>query len=341
MTSHAPPKAGITLYSFTPDFHAGRMSLDDLFAKAAELDMGPGLEIIGFQSIRGFPQVTPEFERHFKGLLERHGFEPSCLDCNADRALRSDRLLTDDELYEYLAAQLRAAHQLGFPAARMQWTAPLSVTERLVPLAEYLDVRMGVEIHAPETVQSPWVLAQREWHTKHQSPYLGFVIDFGATTSQISPSVFDVYRAKGLSDELLRAISERWHELDGRQFEAHDEIGAFVELAMRMGAPQDQAINLAVFAVGIHGHGRPRQWLDIMDQIVHVHGKFFHVTEDGVEPAVPVAETIRVLVEGGYTGYVSSEYEGWHWDTTSDAWEMVQREQRIIRGALADAATTV
>jgi sugar phosphate isomerase/epimerase len=341
VSTHALPKPGVTLYSFTRDFHSGRLTLDDLFAKAAELDLGPGLEIIGFQSIRNFPNVTDEFERHFKGLVDRYGFELSCLDCNADRAVRSDRLLTEDELYEYLAAQLRAAHRLGFPTARMQWAAPLSVMERLVPLAEQLDVRMGVEIHAPETVSSPWVLEQREWHAKHQSPYLGFVADFGSTTTGISPSMLEVYSAQGLSDELLQAVSDRWHELDGRQFEAHDEIGAFVGLAMSKGAAFDQAINIAVFSVGIHGHGDPRMWLEIMDQLVHVHAKFFHVTDDGIEPAVPVAETIRVLVEGGYTGYISSEYEGWHWDIASDAFEMVQREQRIIRGVLDEAAARV
>jgi sugar phosphate isomerase/epimerase len=339
--SQALPKTGVTLYSFTPDFHAGRMTLEELFQKAADLDMGPGLEIIGFQSIRGFPNLTPEFERQLKGLLDRHGFEPSCLDCNADRAIRSDRLLTDDELYEYLAAQLQVAHRLGFPTARMQWTAGAEVMTRLVPLAEQLDVRMGVEIHAPETVDSPWVLALRDWYAKTQSPYLGFVTDFGSTTAGLSPSLFDAYRAKGVSDEALNAISERWHSLSGTHFEAHDEIGAFMQLAMSLGVPSDQAINLAVFAVGIHGHGEPRMWLEIADQIVHVHAKFFNVTEDLVEPAVPVAETIRVLIEAGYTGYISSEYEGWHWDTASDAWAMIQREQRIIRGVLEEAAAAV
>jgi hypothetical protein len=207
-----------------------------------------------------------------------------------------------------------------------------------VPLAEQLDVKMGVEIHAPETPDSPWVVAQREWHAKHQSPYLGFVIDFGSTAGDLSPSLFDAYRAKGVPEEALDAVSARWHSLSGTQFEAHDEIGAFMQLAMSHGVPPDQAINLAVFAVGIHGHGEPRQWLDIADQIVHAHAKFFNVTEDLVEPAVPVADTIRVLIEAGYTGYISSEYEGWHWDTTSDAWEMIQRQQRIIRGVLEEAA---
>ncbi len=331
------PQTAVTLYSFTPDFHAGRHDLDQLVARAAELGMGPGLEIVGFQSIRDFPNLTPEFERHFRGLLDRHGFEPACLDCNADRALRSDRMLSEDELYEYLAAQLRAAHRLGFPAARMQWTAGLPVMERLVPLAEQLDVRMGVEIHAPETVDSGWVLAQREWHAKHQSPHLGFTIDFGSVTNQISPTMFQAFREKGVAEELFSAFSERWHALDGQRFEAHEQMGNFIQLAHQYGAG-DHAINMSVFAVGIHGHGRPRMWLEISDQIVHVHAKFFHVDEHGVEPSVPVAEQVQTLIDAGYGGYISSEWEGWHWDLHSDAFEQVQREQRIIRSVLEAAA---
>jgi hypothetical protein len=41
-----------------------------------------------------------------------------------------------------------------------------------------------------------------------------------------------------------------------------------------------------------------------------------------------------MLVDGGYTGFVSSEYEGWHWDTTSDPFEMVVRQQELCRRIL-------
>ena len=332
----ALPKTSITLYSFTPDFHAGRYTFEQLMERAAERNMGPGLELVGFQSIRGFPEVAPEFERQFRTLVERHGFELASLDCNADRALRSDRMLTEDELYEYLALQLRAAHRLGFPTARMQWTAGLAVMERLVPLAEQLDVRMGVEIHAPETVDSPWVLAQREWHARHESPYLGFTADFGSVTTQVSPTMFDAFREKGVSEDLFEEFGQRWHELDGQHFDAHEQMGKFIQLAHQHGAG-DHAINMSVFAVGIHGHGDPRMWLEIADQIVHVHAKFFHVDETGVDPAVPIAEQVQALVEGGYEGYMSTEWEGWHWDLHSEAFEQVARQQRIVRDALSRA----
>lgn len=330
------PKLGVTLYSFTPDFHAGRYTFEDLIVRAAELGLGPGLEVIGFQSFRNFPRISPELEKRFLRLVDEHGWELSCVDGNVDVAVRADRLLTEDELVDYVGAQLETAARLGFPVLRIQNQATPSVVERLLPLAERLDVKLGMEIHAPETVRSPWVLALRELYARLDSPYLGFIPDFGASTRGISPSVFDVFRAKGVSEELLGAIAERWDELGTREFEAHEEIGNFIGLAHSMGAG-DHAVNLAVFAVGIHGHQDPRAWQEILPDVVHVHGKFFDIGEDGREPVVPIEELIDVLVEGGYAGYISSEYEGWHWNTESDAFEMVARQQALCRSALERA----
>jgi sugar phosphate isomerase/epimerase len=330
----ALPRLGVTLYSFTPDFHAGRYSFEDLIGLAAERDLGRGLEVIGFQSFRGFPRMTADVERRFLRLVDEHGWELSCLDGNVDVAVRADRLLTEDEIVAYLEVQLEAAGRLGFPVLRLQNQATPAVMERLLPAAERLGVKLGMEIHAPETVTSPWVLALRELYARLDSPYLGFIPDFGASTTRISPSVFDVFRAKGVSDELLDAIAERWEELGTREFEAHEEIGRFIGLAHSMGAG-DHAVNLAVFAVGIHGHQDPQAWTEILPDVVHVHGKFFDVREDGRDPAVPIEELLDVLVAGGYDGYVSAEYEGWHWNTDADAFEQVARMQAACRAALA------
>jgi hypothetical protein len=177
------------------------------------------------------------------------------------------------------------------------------------------------------------VLALRELYARLDSPRLGFIPDFGASTRGISPSVFETFRAKGVSEELLQAIAERWEELGTREFEAHEEIGNFIGLAHSMGAG-DHAVNLAVFAVGIHGHQDPQAWAEILPDVVHVHGKFFEIADDGREPVVPIEELIDVLVAGGYEGYISSEYEGWHWNTQSDAFEQVARQQALCRRAL-------
>ena len=327
------PRLGVTLYSFTPDFHAGRYTFEDLVVEAAQRGLGPGLEVIGFQSFRGFPHMSPEVETRFLRLVDEHGWELSCLDGNVDVAVRADRLLDEDELVAYMEAQLEAAARLGFPVLRVQNQATPAVMERLLPSAERLGVKLGMEIHAPETVRSPWVLALRELYARLDSPYLGFIPDFGASTLGISPSVFETFRAKGVSEELLQAIATRWDELGGRDFEAHEEIGNFIGLAHSMGAG-DHAVNLAVFAVGIHGHQDAAAWAEILPDVVHVHGKFFDIGDDGREPVVPVEELIDVLVAGGYDGFISSEYEGWHWNTRADAFEMVARQQALCRRAL-------
>ena len=75
-------------------------------------------------------------------------------------------------------------------------------------------------------------------------------------------------------------------------------------------------------------------WLEIFPWIKHVHGKFFGIDENGEEPSVPVRDLIRLLVENGYSGAISSEYEGWHWDTTSDCFDMVVRQQALCRQIL-------
>ncbi len=293
--------------------------------------------MIGFQSFRGFPHVPAEIERRFLELVDRHGWELACLDANVDVAVRADRLLDEDEIVEYVGAQLETAGRLGFPVLRIQNMATPRVVERLVPRAEELDVKLGMEIHAPETVRSPWVMALRELYDRLDSPYAGFIPDFGASTLGISPSVYEIYRAKGVSEELLDEISRRWDELGARPFEAHVEIGNLIGLAHSMGAG-DHAVNLAVFAVGIHGHQPVEAWGEIMPHVVHVHGKFFDI-RDGGDPVVPFGALFRVLVEHGYTGYVSSEYEGWHWDIESDAFEMVARQQALCRQVLEDLGT--
>jgi hypothetical protein len=150
--------------------------------------------------------------------------------------------------------------------------------------------------------------------------------------------VFETFRAKGVREKLLDEIAARWDELGTRDFEAHEEIGSFIALAHSMGAG-DHAVNLAVFAVGIHGHQDPRAWAEILPDVVHVHGKFFDIRE-GREPVVPFEELLDVLVDGGYTGYISSEYEGWHWNTRSDAFEMVASQQALCRSMLEKHLTS-
>jgi sugar phosphate isomerase/epimerase len=172
---------GVTLYSFTNPFHARELSFEQLLARVAELKLGPGVEVIGFQSIRGFPEVSDAFAERFRELMAKYGLKPSALSVNADAAIRRGTMMSVEETVAYLEPQLRAAAKLGFPVVRSQFAAPPEAIRRLLPLIEKLEIRVGPEVHAPLGVNSPPVLAYREMYAKVNSPFLGFVISRRST----------------------------------------------------------------------------------------------------------------------------------------------------------------
>jgi hypothetical protein len=173
----------------------------------------------------------------------------------------------------------------------------------------------------------------RDLYARLDSPHLGWIPDFGASTSGLSPSLLNAFRAKGVSDALLDALAERWHAVGNSDVERDAEFAAITQLAREHGAGE-HALSLAVFCVGIHGHMAPGDWNEIMDDVVHVHGKFFGIGPDGREPAVPYEQLLEVFYDGGYEGYVSSEWEGWHWDASFDPFTMVAGHQALERRIL-------
>ena len=127
--------------------------------------------------MRGYPNLDPEFERSFKNLVKHYELEPSCLSANIDMARRRDRLMTQDEVKEALAAQVEFGRRLGFPVVKAQ-----KIEDDLYPwaadLADKAGVKLGIEIHAPVFVEHPLVVGLREVYDRIDSPALGFVPDW-------------------------------------------------------------------------------------------------------------------------------------------------------------------
>jgi len=65
------------------------------------------------------------------------------------------------------------------------------------------------------------------------------------------------------------------------------------------------------------GSGRIRSWPSIratsfpnLPYVFHMHAKFWGVSDDLEEGSIPFDKVVDALIEGGYAGYLSSEYEG-------------------------------
>lgn len=322
------PKLGATLFAFTNEWHAREYNLEQLIAKIAQRELGPGLEVIGYQSFRGFPHIGDDDAARFRDLVAQHGLTPSCLGLNADVAIRRGKMMSVDEQVAYHAPQLEAAAKLGFPVARLQFAAPAEVAIRLLPLAEKLGVKIGPEIHAPLSPDSPPVMAYREAYAKANSPLLGFIPDFGCCARALPPSYLDNLRAQGMPEDLLRLAIEVWHL-------PQDAGWKRAEFARRVdGLKADPAVVSALSVMfNIVSPNRAEVWKEIVPQVIHVHGKFYDFDERGSESAISYEEILPVFRDGGYDGFISSEWEG-HLYSRADAFEMVARHQALCRRIL-------
>jgi sugar phosphate isomerase/epimerase len=343
MTGLGTPIQGVTLYSFTRAFHAREYDLGGLIRKVAAEGYGPGLEVIGFSSFRGFPEIDDRFAGEFRDLVEEVGLVTTSLAVNADIGIHRDRLLTQDELIEYMRRQIEAAAKLGFPIARVQISLTPDSMEALAPIAEQYGVTLALEVHADQYASHPRIRALRDRYEQVGSPLLGFTMDWGATVSGFAPSLLEAYRRRGASEELLAMVVGLWNSFSEQgppadQAEHGQRFGAFIGLAAQHGRP-DLGIDFAINGTGLFGPARVDDWLEIMPWIRHVHGKFFGIDEQGEEPSVPVRDLITLLVENGYSGAISSEYEGWHWNYWQSPFDIIRGEQAVQRSAAESAGS--
>jgi len=209
MTAANGPQMGVTLYSFTNEWLTRQFELDTLLREVAKRDLGPNIEIIGFQSFKEFPDVSDDFAAYFKDLIAETGLNPVSCAINSDRFMKPGQQPIDDaDLVEYHKRQLRSAKKLGFKLARGQFALPAHLLPELAPFCEDIDMQMGVEVHAPMWARHPAVLEYREMYEKLNSPALGWIPDFGGTARAIPPSLLDAARAIGTPEALIDITKE-------------------------------------------------------------------------------------------------------------------------------------
>ncbi len=331
MNTASGPQIGVTLYSFTNEWLTRQFDLDSLMHEVAKRGLGPNIEVIGFQSFREFPDVSDAFAARFRELAEETGLNAVSCAINSDRFLKPGQQPIDDAaLVEYHKRQLRSAKKMGFSLVRYQFALPVHLLPEIAPYAEELDIRMGVEVHAPMWAGHPAVQEYGEMYDKLDTPYLGWIPDFGGTASRIPESMVDAARAKGAREDLLDKLKEVWLE-DGMSHEKAVRLGQW-GAAHGHEPVHIQAACLAFFILSNHA---PRSWASMVDRTIHIHGKFYGVGEDLVEEAIDYDTILPLFKQGGFTGTMVSEWEGHAYDTR-DAFEQVRRHQAMARRIWAD-----
>ena len=331
-------KRAVSLYSFQEEYFHRSMSVEQIIAACAGMGV-QGIEILGDQMIRGYPNIPDEFVKQWHGWMEKYGVEPACLDNFLDWNKYKGRVMTEDEQVESMTLDILNAKKLGIPIIRVIHDVKPIILERLAPAAEKHKITLALEVHAPSDLDSPFEQELYEMFTRLQSPYVGFAVDFSLYTQRLPRIISERYQREGMKPEIIAYLVNGFNTQTLPK--SHELSEQNMDLPATIMAMGGRPVDIRWAFMGTHMiYADPRKMLDYMPYIFHIHGKFWEMLPDNTEFSIPYEEIIPVLVEGGYTGYISSEYEGNRWLHDAlpvDSTAQVRRHQMMLKNLLNEA----
>lgn len=292
-------KRGVSLYSFQEEYFLRTMTLEDCIAAAASFGAN-GIEIIPEQSIPGFPTISDEFVEQWFGWMKQYGTTPVATDLFLDTKRYPGRWMTLDEQVESFHRDIDIAVRLGAKIIRAIINTPPEVMEGAAPYAEERGVRLLLEVHAPFHSSHPWVVQHLEVMHRTDSPALGLMPDTGIFVERFPRVVSERALRDGAKPELVDLIVKTYDD--------HANTHELADLVYyRGGGPAD--VGLARQATH-YIWSDPAPLLEHVGLMGHVQAKFYEMTDDGFEYSIPYERIVPLLINAGFEGYLSSEYEG-------------------------------
>lgn len=290
--SGAPFRYGVSLYSYMGDYGTV-MDLETALASIADLG-ATGVEILGEAHVPNYPHPSDEWVDEWFALLERYGLEPTNLGSWIDTRLHSSgpnaRDMTVDEGAAALQRDLRLAKRLGFRFVRPKIGV---VSSDLIPHPIWTEV---VEASLPLAEELDVIICP-EIH----SP------------TPIKHEVVDDYIA------LIRRTGTK-------HFGLLLDTGIFQDRPIPLG-PGELPGQRPAFLDGIHVD--PADVFDVIENVVFIQAKFHDIDAQLDDQQIPWEPVLKALKDAGYTGYLSSEYEG-----VREPWrsiEQVRRQHSLMR----------
>ncbi|WP_353955623.1 TIM barrel protein [uncultured Sphingomonas sp.] len=326
-------KRGVSLYSYQNETFLGKMTLEDCIRTSVELG-APGIEVIGEQSFWGWPEVGVADEKiaEWHQLLAKHGAVPVAHDFMLDYKRYKGREMPFDEQVASIRRDIDFGARLGVKYLRALVSIAPDVLVAAAPYAEEKGVKLLIEVHAPLHFDHPWIVRHAEAFEKSGSDALGFLPDMGMFLAAFPPVWKERFIRNGVPQHIADYIVQ-----------AYDDrvLSEYVILNVRDMGGTGPALGMAE-TLRHNAAYEPKRMLDYMHRIHHIHGKFYQMDADLVEPSIPYDKIVGVLKQGGYDGYICSEYEGNRWIEDAhevDSVEQVRRHQEMLK-ALIDAPAT-
>jgi sugar phosphate isomerase/epimerase len=283
---------GVSTYSYTGDIYTV-MTLEDVLADVADLG-ATGIEILGEGNVPNYPTPDPAWVDSWHRLLEKYGLIATNFGSWVDSTRWSDRDLTVEEGAEQLQLDLRLAKQLGFTSVR------------------------------PKFGVTSWDLDPHPiWEgAVERSLDLAAELDVVICPEIHAPTPIKHPVTQGYVDFIEKTGTEHFKLLiDTGIF----QTAPVLENAEDLGTDDEDEIPPPLRALAV-------PMADLVEVLPHTHfiqAKFFEIDDQLHDLHVPWADIVPTLEEAGWTGWLSSEYEGRREPYRGS--DQVRRQHALIR----------
>lgn len=317
-------KRGVSLYSFQNETFLGKMNLEDCIRTCAEIG-AKGIEIVGEQTFWGWPEVgVPDAEiQRWHALMERYGTTPVSHDFMVDYKRYKGRIMGFDEQVASVKKDVDFGARLGMKYIRSLVSIAPEVLVACAGYAEDKGITILLEVHAPLHFDHPWIIRHAEAYEKSGSKALGFLPDMGMFLHRFPRVWKERFIRNGVPQAIADFVEKAYEDRVLSEYVLNDvrEMGG---TGPALGMAETLRHNAAF---------EPKRMLDFMPRIHNIHGKFYEMTADDIEPSIPYDEIVAVLKQGGYQGHICSEYEGNRWVEDAEevqSVEQVRRQHRML-----------
>ncbi len=319
-------KYAVTLYSMSCEYFTGKYNLEECLKAVAEMGY-KGIELVAAQMIPEYPNPSREWMDEFVALLKRYQLEPICYSAYIDMGIRSDRDLNEEEIFQCTLNDMMYASYMGFPIVRTQHAITPKLFEQMVPYARKFNVKLTIELHRPHTPSVPVWQEYMRIMDKHGTENLGIVPDFSIFQRTPHKLYLELAIKQGARKPVLEAACRIFEE--GAEAEA--TIGKLDSLS------EFEIVTIKDIYSNFYSNSADvEEMRTLLKYTPYIHGKFYYLEEDQDDTCVPFHKLLPLIKEEGYSGYISSEYEGHHFSTEVSSAEQLHRlikmENRILYG---------
>lgn len=202
-------------FNSTHDVIRAERTAADIAVDIVADGVAPAIEVEAGQVWRGFPAPTDTEARELRERLAAVGGRISIVGASIDDWTPDGRRRTDQERYDFLLPQLRAAHQAGALGVRVPIGQPgRELLERLLPVLHDLDLVLFEEAQGQQTPQ-----AQPDAFdaiAALDDPHVRVLLDISMLMPSLPESYIDVLRRGGVDEALVEQLSTAWRAPETR-----------------------------------------------------------------------------------------------------------------------------